>query len=284
MLKNSTEWQTAVANDPAYSGLPQNPEEVGWDTVGNAMDSPWKASDLPDLAAWAQANQADLDSFVAAAERPTILHPAAAPQRSERHVAVRHASHAQHHAHRGIARSLVTRAMLHLGEGRHAESWRDLLAIHRWARLVGQGPTLVDQLVAIAIDGIADVKAPPRLLADDQLPAELARQIQQDLAGLSPPCDMAKCFDEGERLYFVDAIVHGSRRGVGTFLIDSLYMDDAEALRPLDYISVDWNVTLAKGNGWYDRLAAACRQPTRAARKRALQNIAHDLHAFRKAA
>lgn len=281
VLKNSTEWQNAIANDPAYSGQLNDPEGVGWDTIGNACHSPWKSSDLPDLAAWAQANQADLDSFVAAAARPKFYAPLPLPDDpNDTSLLGSLPMHSIMHA-RGIARSLVARSMLHLGEGRHAESWRDLLAIHRWARLVAQGPTLVDQLVAIAIDGIAD-DGTTALLADDQLPADLARQIQQDLARLSPPCDVAKSFDEGERLYFIDAIVHGSHRGVGTFLIETLEVDDTEKLRLLDYISVDWNVALAKGNDWYDRLADACRQPTRAARKRALQSISYDLHDFEK--
>ena len=45
--------------------------------------------------------------------------------------------------------------MLRVGEGKVDEAWEDLLACHRLARLVGQGPTLVEALVAIAIDGMA---------------------------------------------------------------------------------------------------------------------------------
>ena len=45
--------------------------------------------------------------------------------------------------------------MWHLGEGRADEAWQDLLAVHRIGRLTAQGQTLVEQLVGIAIDGIA---------------------------------------------------------------------------------------------------------------------------------
>src|SRR3972149_5613301 len=75
---------------------------------------------------------------------------------------------------RDVARVLSTRAMWHLGEGRHADAWRDLLAVHRWARLVGQGQMLIEQLVAIAIDGIA-AEGTNSPLADAPLPDTPAR-------------------------------------------------------------------------------------------------------------
>src|SRR5438046_2237296 len=42
---------------------------------------------------------------------------------------------------RHLAGALLTRAMLHAGEGRHDEAWQDLLACHRLGRLVGRGAT-----------------------------------------------------------------------------------------------------------------------------------------------
>jgi hypothetical protein len=40
---------------------------------------------------------------------------------------------------------------------------------------------------------------------------------------------------------------------------------------------VDWNIVLRMGNSWYDRMAAACREPTRTARRKAVDGIGHDL-------
>jgi len=177
---------------------------------------------------------------------------------------------------RDVARVLSTRAMWHLGEGRHADAWRDLLAVHRWARLVGQGQMIIEQLVAIAIDGIA-AEGTNALLADARLPAQLARQIQQDLAALHPPARMADSFDGVERLYFLDTVVRGHREGAGSFL-GSISMDDPDpSTHPLNYVSINWNVVLVKGNAIYDRQAAACRLADHAARRKALAQIENEL-------
>ena len=75
--------------------------------------------------------------------------------------------------------------MLRLGEGKVDEAWEDLLACHRLARLAGQGPTLVDALVAIALDGMA-CAGDQGLLQHAQLtPAQIAR-MRADLDKLPP--------------------------------------------------------------------------------------------------
>ena len=51
--------------------------------------------------------------------------------------------------------ALSIRAMWHLGENRLNTAWQDVLALHRLSRLLSQGYTLIEQLVAIAINGIA---------------------------------------------------------------------------------------------------------------------------------
>ena len=47
--------------------------------------------------------------------------------------------------------------MLRLQEGKAEEAWRDLLACHRLARLLSQGPMLIDNLLALTIDWTAFV-------------------------------------------------------------------------------------------------------------------------------
>ena len=70
------------------------------------------------------------------------------------------------HRHAGWA--LVVRAMQRLQEGNRDQAWADLLACHRIARLTGQGPTLIDLLVAVTIDGMACV-ADQAVLRDARL-------------------------------------------------------------------------------------------------------------------
>lgn len=50
---------------------------------------------------------------------------------------------------------MCLRAMLRLNQGQVEQAWDDLLACHRLARLAGQGQTLIDALVGIALEAIA---------------------------------------------------------------------------------------------------------------------------------
>ena len=86
---------------------------------------------------------------------------------------------------RVFARVLSARAMLHLGENRVDAAWQDVLACHRIGRLVGRGPTLIEGLVAIAIDGLANSTS-LTLLRHAPPTAEQAAQYLRDLDALPP--------------------------------------------------------------------------------------------------
>lgn len=278
LIANDPEWKNAFENTPAIVDGDPLPEDLGYDIVFAAMDTPWRREQLPPLAAWVDVNSAAMDLLVEGSRRPRFYSPFAPPQDNARQSLVELLQYDSIMRSRAIARALKLRTMLHLGEGRHEAAWQDLLATHRWARLVGQGPTLVEQLVAVAIDGIAAAGA--KALLAEPLSPELARQIEADLLALGPPSDMAGSFDEGERLFFLDAVISGRQEGVGTLISkNSFFFEPApESLKALDYVAVDWNVTLIKGNQIYDQLAAACRQPTYAARQSACKTYERDLH------
>jgi hypothetical protein len=159
--------------------------------------------------------------------------------------------------------------MLHLGEGRPQEAWRDLQAMHRLARLIGQQGWLIHQLVAIAIDQMA-LKADASLLHEADLSAAEVREILKFLVQLPPPCNVAQAIDKTERLMMLDSIAHIARYGTGPDLPEF-------GLLLLLRSSIDWNVPLQMANVWYDKLATALDLPTAVERQAAIAAVESEL-------
>src|SRR4051812_36813216 len=114
---------------------------------------------------------------------------------------------------RMVARALVARAMLHVGEGRNEEAWRDLLACHRLGRLVGRGGTPIEGLVYLTIDHMAST-ADLAYLDCARLTAKQAQGCLQDLQGLQALPHMADKIDSGERFLLLDTILMIDRLGL----------------------------------------------------------------------
>ena len=284
VVANDPVWKQAFATPPAIQDGDPLPSDLGYDVVFAAMDAPWRREQLPPLAEWVDASNDAIDLLVKASQRPRLYIPYDHSDSDGDFLADTMPMDGIMRS-RDAAHVLVTRAMFHLGEGRHAEAWQDLLAIHRWARLIDQGPTLLEQLVAVAIDGIA-CDADAALLANDELPLDLARQIHHDLQNLPPPANLATSFDKGERFYFLDMITLCENKGIGALAADNVFMglafgDSDHATwtsKLLNRVSADWNVALAEGNRWYDRLAAAARLPEFTDRRQAFSQLKHEIH------
>jgi hypothetical protein len=164
--------------------------------------------------------------------------------------------------------------MWHIGEHRPAEAWQDLFALHRLGRLVAQGPSLVEQLVGLAIANGAS-NGTITLLHEGQPSADEARQIMNDLATLPYFNGFGTSMDGLERLSFLDTV---TRLGSGEVDPETLKMigmsDDFDFL---GHVRVDWNTALRKGNQFYDRYVAAARLPTFAERQNAFAQIEMDV-------
>ena len=246
-----------------------------------AGSRPWTSEQAPPLARWVAANKKPLDMLVEASQRPRCYFPSPSLLDRERESLVAMLLPGVQGV-REAGRSLPARAMWHLGEDRPDEAWKDLLAVHRIGRLTAQGQTLVEQLVGIAIDGLAR-EGTLTLLDQGRLTVEQARQIQGDLASLPNFNGMADSLDSMERLSYVDLVTQiGARKNRD--MMPMLGMAE-ERLNLVHALSVDWNVVLRKGNEFYDRLAAAARLPDRTARRQAyaqidndLQQLAEDVH------
>lgn len=250
-------------------------DDAVYTAIDAAMSAPWTSGQLPPMADWLRANARQLDLIVAAADRDHYYFPSATLLDSSNNYEWVGMWTEGVSNNRAAARALLARAMWHLGENRHLDAWKNLRAIHRQARILSQSGTIIDQLVAIAIDSMA-LDATATLLADSRLPADLARQIQSELESLPPTARMSAAFEGMERIWFVTLVMMAQESGVGTFLTNFL-SGSTPSFHPFDHVSVDWNVALVEGNKRYDQIVAAFLEPDGRARRLAIDNIEADL-------
>jgi hypothetical protein len=252
------------------SSIPSVP--LADDIIERSRTTPWKSDQLPTLAKWLIENQAPLDLVVEASRRPRYYSPSPTLLDSTTDSAYLMMLPGLQST-RAAARALSTRAMWHLGEGRPAEAWRDLLATHRLARLVGQGPTLVEQMVAIAIDGFA-CRGTQTLLHRGDLDNSQLANIRQHLENLPTFSNIASSINLMERLAFIDAIVHLGASNSDQF-IDELDLGDQFKVTAV--VAVDWNIVLRMGNQNFDRLSTAAKMRRSSERQGAFAQINYDL-------
>src|SRR5262249_18606504 len=113
---------------------------------------------------------------------------------------------------RQFAQVLVARAMLRTGEGEYDAAWQDLLACHRLGRLVGRGPTLVDALIGVAIEGLA-AKGDIAYLEQIQADPKRIESCLHDLQKLPPLSEIADKVNLAERLTILEMLTTADREG-----------------------------------------------------------------------
>jgi hypothetical protein len=229
----------------------------------------WTTAKYPWLKKWVDDYHDQLDTLVEASHRPRCYFPSPTMLNHEPDLMISTLLPGTQ-AVRGAGRALIVRAMWHVGEQRPMDAWTDLLAMHRIARLVAQGPTMIDGLVAIAIDGMA-CDGDEILLAESKLTPEQARQILRDLNSLAPFDGLADSLDSMERLSFLDTVVALSEnRGIKEM---EGFFGSGDRLRLALRMRIDWNVALARGNDIYDRYVAAVKIKDYEQRQQALDAL-----------
>jgi hypothetical protein len=228
-----------------------------------AGERPWTRKDFPPLAKWLDANARHIDQIVAASKLPRMYTPLLPGDDAQTLVAV---WVPLVNSHRNAARALVARAMYRAGSGDMDGAIDDLMACHRLARLSAQGFTLVELLVAYAIDGIAH-QAETALVASGRLTAMSRAKLRQELAELPPMRPMADVLDESERFMFADSVCWIAREGAGSIdKLTSLSGTDGNgpgAVRAVLNVTgdlvIDWDMSLTTGREWFDRLVEVAR-------------------------
>lgn len=232
---------------------------------GAAMQRPWVAADFPDMAALLKRNVEPLKLIRQGAQRPKYYRPLVRRQPTDTLVEI---LLPDVQSARDVARQLTMRAMLHLGEGRPAEAQADLLTLHRLARHIGHGATLIEGLVGIAIDSIA-CNADNRWATHPSVTPAMIAAHRAQLSALPTIMDVVRSLNVCERymgLDMIQALARGRITAGSTFNmaagipdegVKSAWMQPDRFLDALVGLTVDWNVMMKEMNRQYDDMIQA---------------------------
>jgi len=213
--------------------------------------APWKTTDQEMVATWLKNNQVSIDMLVESTKKPRFFTPWTPSGEMVISVLLPAIQEC-----REVSRTLIARAMLRLGEGDNEGAWNDLQAIHRMARQIGSGPTLIERLVAVAIETVAFNGDVVFIQKASLSPEEIGLYPAQ-FAKMSPLPSMASAIDDGERVLFLDATQLVAQEGLSRLrTLVEFNGGGGKAPTIVDRLmrsSVDWNETLTVGNEWYDR-------------------------------
>ena len=246
-----------------------------------AVTRPWSKKEFPVLADWLAANEKPLAMLAKASNCPRRYDPYLSDKLLDCLIPGLNPTIA-------ISRALVARAMLRLADGKVEDAWADLLTCHRLARLAGQGPILIDILVARAFNGMAN-RGDSALLQHVPLTATQAAKMRGDLGKLPPMDKVADKFDAGERFFGLDCMAimarEGSEKPTKALFDTSSDSKKLEAIMNcLGPAGIDWNLIFRTSNSFYDRMVDAYRKPTRDERISAIGKINKEVAPGRKIA
>lgn len=250
------------------------PEEVV-EEHGLLMSQPWTGKEHPRGAAWLQAMAPFLDQIVDGTRRPRMYVPyvGGTDRTQPRMIAVLLPTIQDQ---RELARSLMIRAYSRMDAGDFDGAWSDLQGIHRQARLVSQGFSVIELLVGIALESIA-CDADANFLQSGKLTAVQLRRYLGDLNTLPPLPPVSEVIDKGERfssLDFVQVLARSKDKS-----LKSLLNSDTSAIEGMMVLPIDWNVTMETFNKEYDRIGEVFREPDPGLR---MQKVAEHDAAFKK--
>ncbi len=254
-----------VGDSKLFREGPQNTYPEGHqDLQDHLRQRPWKPEDSPKHAEWLKLNEKPLAVAVEASKRKDYFHPMIARKKDGSRAMLLNALLPTVQKCRELGSLLSLRAMLRLGDGRIDDAFADTLAVHRLGRLVSQGGTLIELLVGIALQGIAHADE-LAVFEHGHPTAKQALAYQAELRKLPPMATVADKLQLSERVVFLDIIQTSRREG-----FDSLSGPEGEgkSKEEIERVAqtIDWELILGLGNGWYDKCEAAMRKATRAER------------------
>ena len=180
---------------------------------------------------------------------------------------------------RDVGRALVLRSRVRLESGDVAGAREDALTIHRLSRLLSQAPTLVERLVAIATEYLA-CDADRSIAESGKMSQQELRDFAAKLAELPDLQNPTPAIDNGERYIVLDATQHLAHLSPAE--AGRLYhaISDKAEIPPdflFPFLPIPYEQSMINANAWYDGLIAACRQPTYALRRDALNRWEKDV-------
>ncbi|MCL2641282.1 MAG: sigma-70 family RNA polymerase sigma factor [Phycisphaerales bacterium] len=246
--------------------LKRDVAEDAWNaTIENewtAMQRLWDAKDFPVMAEWLKENAAALDKTREAFSRSRYWLPYVAGD-GRSMIAIFVPSLA---LMKEAASGLCARATFRAKAGDFDGFMSDVMAAKHMARRINQSGTLIEHLVGVAIDAMADrsivTVATAEILSAKQY-AELAKAIE----ALKPLPQVRETIDVYERWTTLDNVVllaTGKLLAAGkeaSFFVPDNPDDPSHALSDLDRTWVDWNVVMKRTNQWYDTQVSILKNP-----------------------
>ena len=260
-------------------GAPKDIQAV-YEMQLKTWDRPWTKAEFPLIAAWLQDNEIPLRTVAAATERLKYFSPLVGSD-AEPDGALIAVLLPGVQKSREFSRLLLSRAMWELAEGSQVDAWRDLMTMHRLGRLVGQGPTLIEYLVGVAIESMA-INGELRFLSETKPSAKMLAMYRKQLDRLPARAAVADKLDAGERSMFLDCAQRMARGKMALTEIADGQGDDGGSLieklaQGVVMQSVDWDVALRSANKWYDRLVETARKPDYCVRSAEMKQFNDDI-------
>lgn len=232
-----------------------------------AASGPWKKKDIPSMAEWMEASEKHLKVVARAAKRSRYYHPMLTGlEKDEGQVIMILLPQVQ--SMRSFARALMVRSMMNLGEGEIDKCMEDLLTMRRLGNHVSSGATIVEQLVGIAIVGIAQ-SCEQKMAFSGRLTEKQLLDYREQLVKHRIKSNMVKSFNNCERFAYLDAVQHVMKFGAKGFrqitgMAGSGFgggpRSETRFQKLLDTFltnATDWSYTMREGNRIYDKYGKA---------------------------
>ncbi len=229
---------------------------------------PWRREDHPRLAEWLENHAEEFQLLHLAGKRPEFHAPSPTHLLTPMECQSLTLLTFEQSIH--IASDcLGFRAMLRLGEGDFRGAWEDAEGVYALARQVPRG-SLVADIISYGIERTSH-ELTKAILAEPDLPIELAREILQAYRQRPDRALAADTVDRFERLAYASTVL--SLAGLRPFDLDGTLSIEALVDLGIQRHGINWNVPLRAGTEWYDRLVAAMTLPTPQARHAAIEGI-----------
>jgi len=172
------------------------------------------------------------------------------------------------------ANLLCADAMLAVGEGDAARALSDTLAVVRLGRLIASGPTLIEQLVGVAIEarGLLTMRA---VIATGKMGAAQYEWLHSTLRAMPQGAHFVEALDHAERYMMLDSLCWVAKDGPAMMQhLSNTAEPPTLAARATNLLwPININAGLRYTNEAYDQLVAAARNEDYHSGQKVLKNL-----------
>ena len=247
------------------------------------MNNVWTEEQYPYVKKWLDENEKHFDTVRKASLRKRYYHPLLNSDDDESKMLVG-VLLPQIQSSREYARALTIRSYYYLGIGENDKCAEDMLTMRRLGNLIAQGGTLVEQLVGIAILGIAQGLEENVALSGKFSAKELLDYRSKMMKARAKP-NVAKSFGEFERLTYLDCVQQVMKGGIRSLSEIQAMGSGASGSRTrmqelLDKVitsSTDWMTTMEVGNKMFDKFGKSMKTDDWIEKGEAMANMEEEL-------